>query len=167
MGSEMCIRDRFGSDVPKEDVPKYMLEPGSVLGWSLFPLPLVARSLGTGRYEAVVLVEGPRDALRLTQLGVPALAIIATTAWSERKCSAVAHLCRSNRVRPVVMMDGDEAGRKAQRRIVSELMKHRFHGGQVAKIRLPDGEDPASVPAEFVRALAKRTRSSAQRTGAL
>ena len=122
----------------------------------MFPLSLTTDMLGTGRYNAVVLVEGPRDALRLIDAGIPSLAVVSTTQWSARKAQDVAWLCRRTRTRPVVMMDGDDAGRKAQRGMVSDLLGFTYAPGKAAKIDLPEGDDPASAPKELVAGIRDR-----------
>lgn len=141
----------------------YILLGGSrVKDEGLFPLAAATEELGTGRYSALVLVEGPRDALRLIQDGVPALSILSTTQWSEKKAATVAWLCRRSGVRPVVMMDGDGAGDKARRRLVADL------GGipgtdpaYIDMVRLAgrlgkDDLDPANAPDSLVRSIRRR-----------
>lgn len=77
--------------------------------------PLVCR--------VVFLVEGPRDALRLIEAGIPALALLGTHSWSEKKARYVKILCTMYDLHCVVMMDSDKAGMKAQK-MVSETMKN-------------------------------------------
>ncbi len=87
-----------------EGETSYINAPG---GWSkdygLFPYHIIQeRSCKT-----VVLVEGPRDALRLLQEGIPALAILGTQSWSKVKTRSL-ELLGVERV--ILCFDGDSAG---------------------------------------------------------
>lgn len=95
-----------------EDKPSYINKPGA---WSkthgLFPFDYVLKP-GT---ETVVLVEGPRDALRLIRAGIPALCILGTHSWSTKKSS----LLEVAGVKNVVFcFDGDDAGALAEEKIL-------------------------------------------------
>lgn len=156
------------ADMEKSKGASYILLGGShVKDDGLFPLELAERSVATGRFKALVLVEGPRDALRLMGAGVPALSILSTTQWSEKKAQSVAWLCRRNKVLPVVMMDGDSAGEKARVKMMGDLSGYRFGGRPPAYIDMlrkaeelgkPD-LDPANAPRSFVRELKRRVAS--------
>lgn len=89
----------------KEDgAPSYLNSKGS---WSrdygLFPYHYVAAL----NPRVVVLVEGSRDALRLLHAGIPALAILGTQAWSDKKTRTL-ELLGAHTV--VLCFDGDCAG---------------------------------------------------------
>lgn len=90
----------------EQDKPSYINKPGR---WSaeygLFPFQYVKPVNNT-----IVLVEGPRDALRLLVHGIPALAILGTQSWSQTKTRVLA-LTGATRI--VLCMDGDPAGIKA------------------------------------------------------
>lgn len=102
------------------DKPSYLNAPGD---WShdygLFLYDqAVALMLKLG-LTTIVLCEGPRDALRLQTLGIPAIAILGTQSWSKRK-SQMIELTGATRV--VLAMDGDDAGLAA-----IELIKPLLH----------------------------------------
>lgn len=84
--------------------PSYLNQAG---GWSkdygLFPYDYAIRN----KPHTIVLVEGPRDALRLNMLGIPAIAILGTQSWSRRK-SRMIELTGARTV--ILAMDGDDAG---------------------------------------------------------
>lgn len=97
----------------------YINAPG---GWSkdygLFPFHYVAGL----QPETVVLVEGPRDAMRLLAEGIPALAILGTQSWSDRKTRTLELLgCR----RVILCLDGDPAGIEGAAKI-AEYCKSMF-----------------------------------------
>ncbi len=112
------------------DYPSYINAKG---GWSkthgLFPFDFaiaVAKRLKT---KTVLLVEGPRDALRLLQMGVPAMCILGTRSWSDTK-SKLLELAGLTQV--VLMMDGDCAGKAA-----TEMLRPRLEGMfKVSVVRL-------------------------------
>lgn len=57
--------------------------------------------------KTIVLVEGQRDALRLLNMGIPAMCIMGTQSWSEEK----SRLLEMHGVeRCIILMDGDDAG---------------------------------------------------------
>jgi hypothetical protein len=95
--------------------PSYLNSPGR---WSqdfgLFPYDYAVRV----RPKTVVLVEGPRDALRLLAHGIPAIAILGTQSWGQRK-SQMVELTGAKRC--VLCMDGDDAGLRAIKLIEPQL----------------------------------------------
>jgi len=99
----------------EKDKPSYLNSPGP---WSqdlgLFPYDFAIRK----NPKTIVLVEGPRDALRLLSYGIPAIAILGTQSWSARK-SRMIELTGAERV--VLCMDGDDAGKKAIELIEPQL----------------------------------------------
>jgi len=88
--------------------PSYLNKSG---GWSkdygLFLYDQAVALMHEKGIKTLVLVEGPRDALRLMSLGIPAIAILGTQSWSKRK-SRMIELTGARRV--VLCMDGDDAG---------------------------------------------------------
>lgn len=90
----------------EKDKPSYINSSG---GWTkdygLFPYDYAKALASKKRY--VILVEGQRDALRLLMNGIPAVAIMGTQSWSERK-SRMIELMGVDFA--VLMMDGDDAG---------------------------------------------------------
>lgn len=99
-----------------EDYPSYINAKGS---WSkthgLFPLDYAVKVAKRLKIRTIVLVEGPRDALRLLQAGIPAVCILGTQSWSANK-NKLLELAGITKL--ILMMDGDCAGIKA-----TELIK--------------------------------------------
>lgn len=91
----------------------YFNAPGS---WShaygLFPYDSAIELMRSSGLSTLVLVEGPRDALRLISKGIPAVSILGTQSWSSKKMQ----LLEFGGVETVVlMMDGDSAGQRAMK----------------------------------------------------
>lgn len=98
-----------------KSIPSYINSSGSwSLKYGLFPYDHVSEMLKENEWSTVVLVEGPRDALRLIRFGIPALCIVGTHSWSKEKLRMLQFLGVST---IVLMMDGDLAGRKATKLI--------------------------------------------------
>ena len=100
----------------KEGAPSYINSKGS---WSaecgLFLYDYVVKRFSA---KVLVLVEGPRDGLRLCSLGIPAISILGTQSWSDRK-SRLIELSGASHV--ILCMDGDCAGIKADAMIAEKL----------------------------------------------
>ena len=135
------------------DKPSYLNSPGK---WSLrygfFPYDYALTMMRRNKSRAVVLVEGPRDALRLLSMGIPAMAILGTQSWSEAK-SRVLELGGVDTV--VLFMDGDKAGRKAIKMLKASM------GGMfnIVPQRLPVDEnrwDPGNCPKWMLQKLKRR-----------
>lgn len=105
----------------EEDKPSYLNKPGK---WSekygLFGFDYAVRLMRQAKLKTIVLVEGPRDALRLLGLGIPAVAILGTQSWTRTK-SIVLDLSGAERV--VLCFDGDCAGLKAVEYIRPQLKR--------------------------------------------
>jgi len=87
--------------------PKMLAAPGSRLG--LIPHPAAEAS------ERILLVEGPPDMIAARSHGLPAIAVPGDHAWQ----SAWARLLAGRRV--TIVMDADQQGRDAARRIARDL----------------------------------------------
>ena len=88
--------------------------------------------------EHVVLVEGYWSAIRLHALGVP---VVALMGWSVSAQQLA--LLRERGVRFVsLLLDGDDAGRRARERVLPDLCGEFF----VRAPLLPDGEKPDTLP---------------------
>ena len=94
-----------------DGLPSYFNAPG---GWSkkygLWPFDHVNNMLKEHGLATVVLVEGPRDAMRLVRAGIPALCILGTQSWSSHKILLLETL---GITRVILFMDWDDAGRTA------------------------------------------------------
>lgn len=101
------------------DYPSYINAKGP---WSkthgLFPYDYSVKLAKKLKSKTVVLVEGQRDALRLIQIGIPAMCILGTQSWSDTK-GKILELAGFERI--VLMMDGDCAGIAA-----TELLKPKL-----------------------------------------
>jgi len=96
-----------------KSVPSYLNSPGKwSLRYGLFPLDYAVFVMSSTGCTTIVVVEGPRDALRLCSMGIPAVSMLGTHSWTDTK-SRLLELCGVSRV--VLMLDGDEAGKKATR----------------------------------------------------
>lgn len=87
----------------------------------LFPFDYTKRLID--RYWSkpfVVLVEGPRDALRLLSLGVPALAILGAKNWSSKKTIQLSSL-NLDLMDVYTMFDPDRAGKAASKQVKGYL----------------------------------------------
>lgn len=148
--------------------PSYLNAPGA---WSLhsglflFDEALnLMRSLPSTR-PTVVLVEGPRDAMRLLEYGVPAMAILGTHSWTTSK---IRLLEMAGVERLVLCMDGDAAGEvatnllltgKSSDRSVAEPLTSSFkcHDFALWEYELPVGLDDKKLdPGNMPRSLLKR-----------
>jgi Toprim domain/CHC2 zinc finger len=91
-------------------------------GWSakygLFPYDYSVELMQYCGSSVLVLVEGPRDALRLINKGLPAIAVLGTQSWSPVK-SRMLELSGASHI--ILMMDGDCAGKKAEELILPTL----------------------------------------------
>ena len=138
----------------KKDKPSYLNSPGKwSLHYGLFPLDTAIELMLRTTRNVLVLVEGPRDALRLISLGIPAVAILGTHSWSPTKTKML-ELSGVDTV--VLMFDGDEAGRKATTLVAKEVGLHL----NVKRFLLPLGEDldPGNVPLEYITKLKRRLK---------
>lgn len=71
--------------------------------------------------DTVVLVEGPRDALRLLRYGIPAMAVLGAINWSEEKRWTLEQSGINNLI---LFLDGDDAGLVATRKIYKSVKTH-------------------------------------------
>lgn len=141
----------------KKGVPSYINSPGE---WSkhtgLFPYDYVERMIIRKGLNFVVLVEGPRDALFLIKKGIPALCILGTNAFTEKKARVVTQLPIE---RVWVLGDGDEAGRKMNRKL-KKMLKPLI---ETRAVRIPitkERYDPCSLPYKMRQKLFKVIRGS-------
>ncbi len=101
----------------EKDKPSYINSKGT---WSrdtgLFLYDFVREMYP--KLKTVVLVEGPRDGLRLNYLNIPTISILGTQSWSPRKTRYM-ELLGVDRV--ILCMDGDDAGQAAIEKITPLL----------------------------------------------
>lgn len=93
--------------------PSYLNAPGKwSLRYGLFPLDSALFLMEEKSLSTLVIVEGPRDALRLIRMGIPAVSMLGTHSWTDTK-SRILELSGIKTI--VLMLDGDQAGKKATR----------------------------------------------------
>ncbi len=118
--------------------------------YGLFPFDYTARLMRKRKHDFIILVEGPRDALRLLKLGLPAMAVLGANTISKTKMLFISNLGVDQ---IYVMPDNDRGGTALWRNI-----KH--HIPEVRRLKLPveydtSGNlikmDPFSMPASIAR----------------
>jgi DNA primase len=131
--------------------------------WSLthglFPFDTAVKLMQDKGLTTMVLVEGPRDALRLIQMGIPACSILGTHSWSDNKRRLLEF---AGVTRLITMFDGDEAGYKAHL-LVRENVQKTFDYSAVKlwKYPIPEGHpedklDPGNCPKPMLVRLKKQ-----------
>jgi DNA primase len=124
---------------PPEGVERYLLPKRFEKSRVLFNLHRVSDA------EHLVLVEGYWSTFRLHALGVP---VVGLMGWSVSPEQLVLLRERGTR-RVTLLLDGDDAGRKARERALPALMDAFF----VHAPLLPDGEKPDTLPERALREL--------------
>lgn len=109
--------------------PSYINKRGSwVKSKGLFPYDYSIARMSDKK--AVVLVEGQRDALRLLHMGIPALCIMGTQNWNDKKSQL---LDIAGVETAIIMMDGDDAGIKGTK-LVYNSVKHFVNKVKIVKL---------------------------------
>ncbi len=111
---------------------------------AIFHLDLALRK----KWRAVILVEGPFDALFLLRMGIPAMAILGTSSWTPQKVSMLATM---NLDRVVVLMDNDASGKKAQKAIIASLKPYVPVRGVNFPKGIKDPEDLSEAQFEWLK----------------
>jgi DNA primase len=119
--------------------PKYKLPAGFRKSYELYNLHR-AHAVGT---DSVIIVEGFFDCIKVHASGYPAVALMGSTLATHQE-----HAIREFS-KVLLMLDGDEAGREAQRTIAAKLMEHTF----VKVINLSDGTQPDQLSPDEITAL--------------
>lgn len=120
--------------------PKFINSPAGPLfdkGGLLFNLHRAAPLARIGAQNRLIVVEGHFDVVAMHGAGFPAVAPMGT-ALTERQLE---RLWRVHH-RPVLMFDGDSAGRGAAVRAAKMAMHHLGPGRALAVALLPEGKDP-------------------------
>lgn len=132
--------------VPKK--PSYLNKPGAwSKKWGLFPFDKSVSLHG----KSMVIVEGPRDALRLIREEIPAVAILGTNSWTEFKANL---LDRAGIENLILCLDGDEAGRIASKEI-KKSVGSLFNIVDFELYNIEGEFDPGNMPKVLVRHLRK------------
>jgi len=122
--------------------PKYKFPAGFRKSLELFNLHRVKDEL------SVVLVEGFFDCVRVSQSGFPCVALMGSTMSVAQEKALAEHFPNV-----IVMMDGDEAGRRATDEIAERLRSSVF---RVDVIDLSDGTQPDELSNDELQILLDR-----------
>jgi DNA primase len=121
--------------------PKYKLPAGFKKGQVLYNLERVLEEDSTG---AVVLVEGFFDCMKVVLAEHAGVALMGCSMSGDQEEQLVAHFRQV-----VIMLDGDEAGRKAAGEIAGRLA----HKVWVRVVNLPDGKQPDQLSTAELQAV--------------
>jgi DNA primase len=132
----------FSGRIHGDGEPKYLNSPESphfAKGDLLYNLHRAAPASRTAR--RLIVVEGQFDVIAMDGIGIAEAVAPMGTALTDRQ------LARAWRVAncPVLLFDGDAAGRKAAMRAAERAMPHVGPGQSLAIAQLPDGEDADSL----------------------
>jgi DNA primase len=108
----------------------------------VFPLDVVAKM----NRRVLVLVEGPYDAIRLINYGIPALAMLGTRNYHPDNRI---HMMNAGAETIILAMDSDDAGRSVRAEI-SLSLKEMFN---VVHFNCPEGRDPGDMPLDHLEKL--------------
>lgn len=140
-GELVAFTGRWPSDEVPDGTERYKLPAKFYKSLELYNLHR-AKSLGK-RY--VVVVEGYWSAIRLHRAGVPAVALMGTSISPDQ-----ARLIRDSGYRyAILLLDGDEGGRKATSAILDILAREVY----VRVKELPDGVKPDTMSEDLVEDL--------------
>lgn len=128
------------------DNPKWLLPPGLVKPKVLFNLHRIA-----GKFDTVIIVEGPLDLVAVYQAAFPnVVALLGKELIEDDSLSYdQLRLVAKNFSKAVLLLDGDENGQEAARRIAGRLAASLW----VRAVTLPDGKDPSDLEPEALRQL--------------
>jgi DNA primase len=123
--------------------PKYLF-PSSDKGFYKSHLVYNLWRVVPERPRSVVVVEGFFDVMKVVQAGYPAVGLMGSSLsdrQAELLCERFRHL--------VIMMDGDEAGRRATEECLSTLGRRRY----VRAVEVPEGLQPDLLDTENLHEL--------------
>lgn len=109
--------------------------------------------------SVVVLTEGPFSALRLLRAGIPAVATLGATNWSQAKTTMLRQRARPVRI-VVLAFDGDDAGWTATT-TVWRAIRDQFDA--VVPFELPEGRDPGDCSDKTLDRLRQTIRDTVQK----
>lgn len=121
---------------------------------ALYPLDHV---IGMKR-RVVVLVEGPYDAVRLVNYGIPALSILGTGNYHPDNRM---HILNTGAKAVILAMDSDEAGESARLDIAPSI-REMF---DLKHFVCPDGMDPGGMPKPYLDKLWEVVRETERSYG--
>jgi DNA primase len=144
-GQLIAYVGRWAEDPVPSGKRKYFLPPGFKRGLELYNLHRAVKES-----TAVIVVEGYFDVLRLYEAGYRAVVSIMGAAITDEQVE----LLKEHFDRVLLLLDGDEAGRKAAESIAQKLI----YDLSVRIARLPEGVDPDHAGAEILHTVIKGTR---------
>ncbi len=142
--------------------PKYINSSETPLfhkGSMLYGEPTARRAAAEG--QSIVLVEGYLDVIACAQSGIRGALAPMGTAVTEEQIISMWNMIPDFTKIPILCFDGDNAGRKAARRICERVLPLLEPGRSVNFAFMPDGEDPDSlIKASGVKGLQKILQQS-------
>lgn len=138
-GELVAYTGRWRSEAVPEGETKYLFPPRFNKLRELYNL----HRLGKARH--IVIVEGFFSAIRLHQLGVPVVALMGTAISAEQ----IDRLHHAGVKSALVLLDGDDAGRKASEVVGLTLMRRLF----TRIVHLPDGCSPDNADTAALQAM--------------
>lgn len=124
-----------------------------VNSYGLFPFEFTKKMIDRFKYNFVILVEGPRDALRLLKLGIPAIAVLGANTIGKTKALYITSLGVDTYY---VMPDNDRGGTALWNNLKEALSRKKCTAKRLKLPREkgPDGKvikmDPFSAPREII-----------------
>ena len=125
-----------------EDKPKYLNSPETILfskGVLLYNGARARKAVHEEKRELIV-VEGYFDVIAAERAGYAAVSAMGTS-LTEHHIRALWKITPS----PIICMDGDGAGRRAARRIITKSFPEMRPGRTLRFVDAPRGEDPDSI----------------------
>jgi len=114
---------------------------------SLYPYDHTANMVEALSLDYAVLVEGPRDALRLISYGIPAVAVLGVESWSSFKADLLYAMGISTLV---VFSDGDKAGNTLYKKVTASVLLPTI------KVKVQYGEDPGNCKESKIKAIKRK-----------
>ncbi len=132
---------RLLSKDPSGKAPKYVNSPETELfhkGHMLYNQDLVMRPARDG--AQIVIAEGYTDVIALHRAEIPAVAPLGTALTADQL-----QLLWRMTDRPVLCLDGDNAGQRAMQRAMDTALPLLSPGKSLALMTMPEGEDPDTL----------------------
>jgi len=120
----------------------------------LFPFDFTKALIKKRGLKTIVPVEGPRDALRCLQMGIPAVAVLGSANWSELKAELIASLGIEQ---ILTAFDGDKAGNKVTKDVFDSF-KGEYDINRFRFDRYGEGIDPGNAKREIMMKLKSYVR---------
>ena len=137
-GEVMAYAGRYASEDMPDGTDRYRFPKRFLKSLELYNLHRAVEL----RKRYLIIVEGYWSAIRFNEAGIPAAALMGTSL-----STAQAELVRTAGFRyAILLLDGDEAGRKAAPEAAFVLSQHVY----VRTMELPDGVKPDKVSEDFL-----------------